>query len=41
MPRDFGISIEDKREIIRLIEDGHSALSISKKYCVIRTSAEQ
>lgn len=30
MPRDFGISIEDKREIIRLIEDGHSALSISK-----------
>lgn len=41
MPRDFGISIEDKREIIRLIEDGHSALSISKKYCVNRTSAEQ
>lgn len=41
MPRDFGISIEDKREIARLIDEGYGAKLIAKKYCVRHASAEQ
>lgn len=41
MSRDLGISIEDKREIARLIDEGCGGRSLSKKYCVHRTSAKK
>lgn len=41
MPINFGISLEDKLEIARLIDEGAGKLALAKKYCVNPTSAEQ
>ena len=41
MPRDFGISLEDKREIANLIDRGWGNGSLSKRYGVGRASASK
>lgn len=41
MPIDFGISLEDKLEIARLIDEGVGKPALAKKYGVNRTSAQK